>query len=83
MINVQHLLEMVQDEPAWKSYVDRLHDDAGLDVYDDELIRLAVTDLALTLHTEIHEASRSGMMRAMIVAAWRKEKKEATAATVA
>lgn len=83
LVEVRKLVELLQDEPAWRIYIERLHDDAGLEVYDDELIRLAATDLALTLHTEIHEASRSGMMRQMIVAAWREETKKTTAATVA
>lgn len=83
MIGIRKLIEMVRDEPAWRIYIERLHDDAGLDVWDEELIQLAATDLAETLVMEIHEATRSGMMRQMIVAAWREEKKKTTAATVA
>jgi len=83
MIDTRAVLQLVQDDPAWKLLIDRLHDDAGLDVYDDELIFVTATEVMAAMVTEIHEMTKSGFMRESIVRVWREKKEKATGATVA
>jgi len=81
MIDGRKLLELLEDDYAWRGLIERLHDDAGLDAYDYTLIVEAAEELAWALSEEIFELTRSDMRRHMLITEWLK--KNASAATEA
>ena len=78
MIDGRKLLDLLEGDYAWRSLIERLHDDAGLDAYDYTLIVEAAEELAWALSEEIFDLTRSDMRRYMIIEAWLKKNASTT-----
>lgn len=79
MAQIGTLRRMIWHMPGWQMYLSQLHDEAGLDVWDEDLINTAVADVHAELEQLVGDLHKSPSNRAMVLAAWREGKEKAPA----
>lgn len=76
------LLNLVKGLPEYRQLIEKLHDEADLDVWDEDLTTVALSDLMGQIEMAIEERLYNDAARKEMITTWRQEQeKKAPVAT--